>query len=431
MISGGEITAKGGSGAAGIGNGYNSGTVSSIIIDGGIITANSGAWIFLLGDPSGIGGGGYSGSHTDSIMINGGTVNAVGAGSASGIGSGNGSTSNTITIDGGSISGSVSSQPYNSSGVPVYLNTLTVQGRNGKNVAWANIDGIDCAEMPSAAEGVYGIRDVKTNSNGKLYFYLPAVSDKTVVVAISAMPENDVFGKKYTRLNNHNNQQTLNPGIFLRWNHIEEETGELLETQLIFPVETGTDLTLEAQQIDEYYPLYGTVTGHSGQCPIGTSFTVTGSTTASIYYAEADYNLNVSIPVQMVWAAFESYGGEIISPIHTITNLSQRPVDVAIESVSVLSTGGVRFVQIIEENGDLRLDLLGVADTPFDGVDISGLNTSGASLGEAGVLGRLGGSVTPGISPIGQFTFSGWYQGDLSESRLPALKAVIKLELAE
>ena len=116
MINGGVIKAKGGRFAAGIGSGYSqkSGT---IIINGGTVTAIGGGsdedihfWqefdVPLRYAGAGIGGGAEC--ESGPIIINGGSVNAKGGNNTSsygapGIGTGGGATSGPITINGGKV----------------------------------------------------------------------------------------------------------------------------------------------------------------------------------------------------------------------------------------------------------------------------------------------------------------------------------------
>ena len=94
VIEGGNITAKGGSGA-GIGGGNNNHSCGAITITGGTITATSG------GLAAGIGCG-DKGSCGD-ITITGGNITAQGDGRAAGIGSGQEGSCGDITITGGTI----------------------------------------------------------------------------------------------------------------------------------------------------------------------------------------------------------------------------------------------------------------------------------------------------------------------------------------
>lgn len=83
-INGGNITAIGSGGGAGIG-GTLACKTGRVIINGGIVTA-AGNTSLTAGDPAGIGGG--NGGYLESIIINGGTVKATSPSAAAGIGAG-------------------------------------------------------------------------------------------------------------------------------------------------------------------------------------------------------------------------------------------------------------------------------------------------------------------------------------------------------
>ena len=94
VIEGGNITAKGGGGAAGIGSGYDHSSCGDITITGGTVTATGGE------EAAGIGSGSYNSSCGD-ITISGGFVTATkGDYAPYSIGSGDDSTCGTITIGG-------------------------------------------------------------------------------------------------------------------------------------------------------------------------------------------------------------------------------------------------------------------------------------------------------------------------------------------
>lgn len=87
-ISGGKITANGGTCAAGIGGGSN--------CDGGFISISGGSSIAAAGEADGsLGGAGIGGgdnASVSSVIISGGTVEAVGHGGGAGIGGGSNTT---------------------------------------------------------------------------------------------------------------------------------------------------------------------------------------------------------------------------------------------------------------------------------------------------------------------------------------------------
>ena len=223
-ISGGTVTAKGYGGAAGIGGGIGGGKGCELTINGGIVIATGDA------DGAGIGGGlgadGGNGGSGGTVSIIGGTITATGGPSGTGIGGGRGGGGNggigggggtvnisggtvtvsgkhidigggsggsnsagaTIVITGGSVhplngAGKVAGQPKNGttlSSVNVYLNTLTVSGDQlitHKNVSSCKIDNVSNA---------YGVTNVFTDDEGKLYFWLPAKTDGSVDVTIES-----------------------------------------------------------------------------------------------------------------------------------------------------------------------------------------------------------------------------------------------------
>lgn len=96
-ITGGEVTATGGSRAAGIGAG-DDGEISNIIISGGTINAKGGD------GAAGIGGGNGYGRSASNITISGGTVTTKGGTYGAGIGcSASGNSVENITISGGTV----------------------------------------------------------------------------------------------------------------------------------------------------------------------------------------------------------------------------------------------------------------------------------------------------------------------------------------
>ncbi|GHT52832.1 hypothetical protein AGMMS49982_14110 [Bacteroidia bacterium] len=159
-INGGTVTANGGAQGSGIGSGKNGDPGTIITINGGTVNATG-------TNGAGIGGGDHS--QGGNITINGGTV------TASTIGPGAGASTYSLTINGGSIQTSSPNSASNGNGQTVYRNTLTLGSDANTNTAVTAgyIDGIACAATPIAENGVYGINDVKTDGDGKIYFWLP------------------------------------------------------------------------------------------------------------------------------------------------------------------------------------------------------------------------------------------------------------------
>ena len=162
-ISGGEVTAIGGYGGAGIGGGYY-GVGSNIAITGGIITATGG--------DGGAGIGGGDSRDGNDISISGGTVTATGRGTKSDIGGGIGGSTGTVTITGGSVK--------------TTNGALTGVTNGTDNVYYTVVDlteefGIE-AVVTEVGETAYGMKDVRTDADGKIYMYLPADENGTTIV---------------------------------------------------------------------------------------------------------------------------------------------------------------------------------------------------------------------------------------------------------
>ena len=154
-ISGGEVTATGGSYGAGIGGGYD-GVGSNITITGGIITATGGSC------GAGIGGG--NSRDGNDISISGGTVTATEGYRGAGIGGGNWGSTGKVTITGGSVKTTKGVLTGVTNGTDtVYYTEVDLSEEYGAEAAVTDVGEI-----------AYGMKDVMTDADGKIYMYLPA-----------------------------------------------------------------------------------------------------------------------------------------------------------------------------------------------------------------------------------------------------------------
>ncbi len=154
-ISGGEVTATGGYGGAGIGGGYY-GVGSNIAITGGIIIATGG--------DGGAGIGGGDSRDGNDISISGGTVTATGKSTRSDIGGGNVGSTGTVTITGGSVKTTNGALTGVTNGTDaVYYTVVDLTEEYGTEAA-----------VTGVSETAYGMKDVMTDADGKIYMYLPA-----------------------------------------------------------------------------------------------------------------------------------------------------------------------------------------------------------------------------------------------------------------
>ena len=154
-ISGGEVMATGGYGGAGTGGGYY-GVGSNIAITGGIITATGG--------DGGAGIGGGDSRDGNDISISGGTVTATGKSTRSDIGGGNVGSTGTVTITGGSVKTTNGALTGVTNGTDaVYYTVVDLTEEYGTEAA-----------VTGVSETAYGMKDVMTDADGKIYMYLPA-----------------------------------------------------------------------------------------------------------------------------------------------------------------------------------------------------------------------------------------------------------------
>lgn len=162
-ISGGEVTATGGSYGAGIGGGYD-GVGSNITITGGIITATGGSC------GAGIGGG--DSRDGNDISISGGTVTATEGYGGAGIGGGNWGSTGKVTITGGSVKTTKGVLTGVTNGTDtVYYTEVDLSEEYGAEAAVTDV-----------GETAYGMKDVMTDADGKIYMYLPADENGTTIV---------------------------------------------------------------------------------------------------------------------------------------------------------------------------------------------------------------------------------------------------------
>ena len=189
VINGGTVTATGGAGhsnslggSAGAGIGGGGGTSNSqsgsgtVTINGGTVTATGGKGNGADSGAAGIGGGGHNGliergGNGGTVVITGGSVLAKAGAGAEAIGKAMGGADGTLKNATG--------------GTDVSLVTLTLTG--AANAPIENF--VDGGSLSS-----YGLKDVKTDADGKLYFYLPSHS----ITGVTTAPTAATAGLTYT-----------------------------------------------------------------------------------------------------------------------------------------------------------------------------------------------------------------------------------------
>ena len=179
----------------------------------------------------------------------------------------------------------------------------------------------------------------------------------------------------------------------------------------------GDDYTIMAKDVQGYRIIYYTVDTD----PANTHFDlatapmqpVTADMEIKVVYAST--TMSVSVPVKLLWAAFDGGGGSIESPEYQIINNSYFSVDVGakLTNVNYYDPDGTTVVAAPAADKELSLDLTG---STANGV--TALNTSTSLLfGESAYrnLGTLGAKVTGG------FTIGGSYFGTIPTNASQAL----------
>ncbi len=168
-INGGTITAKGGNFAAGIGNGYTSGSSAfggNITINSGTITATGGA----LG--AGIGGG-QNGGGAENIIINGGVVTATNSSTQGGAGIGSGASQASSTVTHGRTKVTINNGTVQA----------TAQGLNdgiGGAIGATSVDVVIDGGVVVASGGRAGIGgSFSTGANGNAFIDASSISDQS------------------------------------------------------------------------------------------------------------------------------------------------------------------------------------------------------------------------------------------------------------
>lgn len=182
-IRGGTITVSAGSqsgnaGAAAIGGGYNK-SYHSISISGGIISATGSKEGAAIGT-------GRKGAKGGVIAISGGKITSSTSGSSYTIGGGYQSSGGTILISGGTISANAGiGAPSSGAVVKITGGTLwqskfnpapTDGSQKVYRVTTTVLNGntpVKNAKVSVRVLRNYGVKDIYTDANGKLYFYLP------------------------------------------------------------------------------------------------------------------------------------------------------------------------------------------------------------------------------------------------------------------
>jgi hypothetical protein len=260
-----------------------------------------------------------------------------------------------VTVNGGSVNvtrgngylsglGAIA----NSAGEPVYLNTLTVgygaSLQANASVAAAEIDGIAAAQAADAASGVYGIKDVRADAAGNVYFWLPATPKDAAgipesrPVSVRTAGHDAPFANTYQRTADNFNAETLYdapmPPIEGEATAVAPEGGPAIGKALTASAAIGNA---------GYEPGAGPLhyTWYRGTDETG-YFAVSAASTSPEYtpqLADANFRLKVRVTAAGFSGALWSEATDAIIPLPADQNPGYR------QSPSILATYGQTLAQ--------------------------------------------------------------------------------------
>jgi hypothetical protein len=140
--------------------------------------------------------------------------------------------------------------------------------------------------------------------------------------------------------------------------------------------------------------------------------TITADTTIYGRFLAAESKINVSVPVKLIFAAFESDNGAITAPKYHIKNNGSYPVDVSVDSLTIENADTLTLTATPLTTGDVSLKLRGSGTVPFNGTDF--LTESSAINASIGTLAAAGDTYDTKY-----FTFEGTYKGSFDPPKQP------------
>ncbi|MFV0353015.1 MAG: Ig domain-containing protein, partial [Oscillospiraceae bacterium] len=213
-----------------------SGSSGAVTINGGSISMQTGSNGFGIGtymsDSSLTGTGG-------NVTIKGGTINVPG-GIGTFINSSN-LTAGKITVNGGSLNTILPTgqQAVNSASTKVNPYVLSTPQKS-KTLTAAGIDGTAATANPASATGlVYGIKDIQSDSDGKLYFWLPATASAS---AVSVQLADNYYQNVFTRADNGGSAELYANAVV----NFDLQGGKVGESETIDAVEVPYGETIPA-----------------------------------------------------------------------------------------------------------------------------------------------------------------------------------------
>ncbi len=209
--------------------------------------------------------------------------------------------------------------------------------------------------------------------------------------------------------------------------------GTLIQDDTIERIIFGDDYEKTAPVLSGYQYLGYKI--DDGVLQSGTAVTIAAVEKAHIVtyvYEEYSETIHVSVPVKLMWAAFESDDGEVISPDYYFYNHSSYDISVTLQELTVIHADGLDLVDSSTAGSgadEVALQLDPVTDSGTGWRELNRISLLADSNGD-GLLGKIkaGGQ--------GRFGIIGTYGGDFTgfdlgtgEYLQPEYEAVFKIEL--
>jgi len=161
----------------------------------------------------------------------------------------------------------------------------------------------------------------------------------------------------------------------------------------------------------------GTDRGNQGNTDVSLP-SVTANTALYLVFEEVP-QINVSVPVKLMFSAFQSESGAITAPDYYLQNNGTTAVDVTLQSLTVDVTGDLVLTTDPTAEGELGLKLQGTGSSPLLGTtDWLTPGTTDLLLGTLAIGGQTG--------DRGDFTLTGHYAGDFTAKKTPRYLATFE-----
>lgn len=204
------------------------------------------------------------------------------------------------------------------------------------------------------------------------------------------------------------------PQATLKFSAKHEETGEAVAgfEMKDMVADIGVEIKIAPPEVPGYIVTGVAVDGGGMQeLTDGYAFIVPEAETVSVVFYYAEPVLEISVPVKMMFAAYEEDGGAITSQEYSFTNHSRFDVDVSVAGVTQME--GTDSLELAAQEGEGRMWL---ALQPKDGETFEEVSLADAVEEEA-YIGKLTGKYNP-PGQIMNFTLGGMYYGSFEKEAL-------------